>query len=84
MSNIMSSKMAVAIGASALLSSAATFAALSGGHRHSAPGPAFDASVVAWPSAVVGMPLSTFRDASVPAASSVVLAPDGSAAVECF
>lgn len=84
MSRILSSKMAVAIGASALLSSAATFAALSGGHRHPAPEPAVVASFVAPSSAGVGVPAATFRDASVPEASSVALVPEGSAAVECF
>lgn len=84
MSRILSTKMAAAIGASALLSSAATFAALSGGHRNPAPEPAVAASFAARPSAAVGTSPSTFRDASVPEASSVALVPEGSAAVECF
>lgn len=80
----MSSRMAVAIGASALLSSAATFAALNGDHRHPALARSADAPAVAPPVTRAAVSTATFRDASVPAASSVVMVPGAGAAVECF
>jgi len=81
MPRILSSKMAVAIGLSALLSSAATFSAMSAGHRHEAPEPA---SFAARPLSAFATPVSTFHDASVPEASSVVPSIEAGAAIDCF
>ena len=81
MPRILSSKMAMAVGLSALLSSAATFSAMSAGHRHRAPEPA---SVAVRLSSAFSTPVTAFHDASVPEASSVVPTIEAGTAIECF
>ena len=81
MPRILSSKMTLAVVASALLSSAATFSAMSAGHRHGAPEPV---SVAMPHASAFATPAAAFHDASVPEASSVGLPVNDATAVDGF
>ncbi len=83
MPNLFSSRMALAVGASALLSSAVTLAALTAASPPGASGAAFATAAVHSPDRLAVAP-PMFRDPSLPEASSSVLPLPNAEVIDSF